>query len=62
MTSRPLASDWLAMSACVGCKRPFSYNPHRVPSVTVNGTREPICQQCVEKYNPIRTAKGQVKD
>ena len=47
-----------AMNACIGCKRPFSYNPHRVPSVTVNGTREPICPDCVARYNPIRAAKG----
>jgi len=48
----------LVMSACVGCKRVFSYHPHRVPSLTVNGTREPICQACVDRVNPKRIANG----
>jgi hypothetical protein len=46
------------MSACVGCLRPFHYNPHRVPSVLVNGVREPICRNCVEAANPRRVANG----
>jgi hypothetical protein len=48
----------LCMGYCVGCKQVFSFNPMRVPSVTVNGNREPICRDCVERYNPIRIAKG----
>ena len=48
----------LAMSPCIGCGRVFSYNPLRVPSLTVNGTREPICQNCVNHYNPIRRQGG----
>lgn len=47
-----------AISACCGCGRIFCYNPHRVPSCIVNGTREPICEACVRHYNPIRRAKG----
>lgn len=47
-----------AFSACFGCKRPFSYNPERVPSVVVDGVREPICQECVTRVNPLRLAKG----
>lgn len=48
----------MAMSACAGCKQPFSYNPHRVPSVRINGEREPICRSCVERANPQRIANG----
>lgn len=48
----------IAYSACFGCKKLFSYNPVRVPSITVNGTREPICQTCVEAANPMRIANG----
>ena len=48
----------LCHSACIGCNRIFSYNPMRVPSVTVNGSREPICRDCVERANPQRIAKG----
>jgi len=47
-----------AYSACYGCKRPFFYNPMRVPSVVVNGEREPICQTCVDRVNPQRIANG----
>lgn len=47
-----------ATSACVGCGRVFNYNPMRVPSVKVNGTREPICANCVARANPLRIANG----
>ena len=47
-----------AMSPCFGCKRIFSYNPMRVPSCTINGHREPICQDCVARVNPMRKANG----
>lgn len=43
---------------CVCCGLPFSFNPHRVPSVRVDGVREPICRVCVERANPLRVAKG----
>ena len=47
-----------AMSACFGCGRTFSFNPVRVPSITVDGTRRPICRDCVERVNPLRVANG----
>ena len=48
----------LATSHCLGCKRLFSYNPVRVPSLRVNGVREPICQSCIDRANPERIKKG----
>jgi hypothetical protein len=48
----------LAHGACFGCKRFFSFNPVRVPSIRVNGTREPICADCVEHANPRRASLG----
>jgi len=48
----------LAMSACFGCGRPFAYNPMRVPSITVDGDRKPVCLDCVERVNPMRAANG----
>lgn len=48
----------LMLGACVCCRRPFCFNPHRVPSERVNGVRQPICRNCVEEANPIRKAKG----
>lgn len=46
------------ISPCYGCKRVFHYNPMRVPSITINGSREPICQDCVTRVNPVRIANG----
>lgn len=48
----------MAMSACFGCKRIFSYNPVRVPSLIVHGSKEPVCQDCVDRANPRRIANG----
>jgi hypothetical protein len=48
----------LAMGSCYSCHKPFSFNPLRVPSLRVNGVREPICQECVDKVNPMRIANG----
>lgn len=45
-------------SPCANCGRLFGFNPHRVPSVRINGERRPICKPCIEEINPIREAKG----
>jgi hypothetical protein len=47
-----------ALAACYGCKRLFYFHPHRVPSVRVDGERQPICRACVERVNPRRIANG----
>ena len=47
-----------ALSACCGCGGLFTYNPLRVPSLVVKGTREPICRSCLERANPERVARG----
>jgi hypothetical protein len=50
---------YLLMSAeCVRCREIFSSNPLRVPSVVVNGVREPLCRRCVEWANVERKARG----
>jgi hypothetical protein len=46
------------VGACYGCKRPFSFNADKVPSIRINGEREPICQSCVDRVNPQRVANG----
>jgi hypothetical protein len=43
---------------CIGCRRVFSFNPVKVPSITHNGTRQPICADCVGRVNPMRKANG----
>lgn len=48
----------MAMGPCAGCHRVFSFNPTRVPSITLKGEREPICATCVERVNPERKKNG----
>jgi hypothetical protein len=43
---------------CFGCKRLFTFNADHVPSIPINGVREPICQTCVDEVNPGRVARG----
>lgn len=51
-------SAMFALGECVCCHQLFSFNPDLVPSVTINGAREPLCRACVERANPLRKAKG----
>jgi len=34
------------------------FHPNLVPSLRINGTREPICRTCIDVANPIREEKG----
>jgi len=44
---------------CINCGTPMTCNPVKVPSITVNGSREPLCEVCFNKWNVIhRTSKG----
>jgi hypothetical protein len=45
-------------SSCFGCGRVFGFNPVRVPSISIEGERKPICQACVDLANPRRIANG----
>ena len=48
----------IAMAPCVGCNALFGFNPDLVPSLIVNGVREPVCRGCVDRVNPIRIRNG----
>jgi hypothetical protein len=48
----------LAQGACIHCGLSFSFNPVKVPSVRLNGQREPLCEECVNWANPQRVARG----
>jgi hypothetical protein len=48
----------LCYGCCVNCHQPFSFNPERVPSVRVQGVREPVCRNCIEHANRIRKERG----
>jgi len=47
-----------AIGACYACKRVFSFNAERVPSIIVDGVREPICRCCVARANVKRKEIG----
>lgn len=53
-------SEFVAVMAhCIGCGRPFAFNPVRVPSMRVNGVREPICRECVTRINRNKVKRGE---
>ncbi len=43
---------------CCNCKNIFSFHPNKVPSIRINGIREPICKTCVDRSNVERKEKG----
>jgi len=47
------------MSPCLICDKVFGYNPHRVPSIRVNGERQPVCLPCIVQENRRRQLVGQ---
>jgi len=38
---------------CVACETQLTFNPDRVPSLRVNGVREPLCRGCHAEWNKI---------
>ncbi len=36
----------------------FRFNPYLVPSLMIDGIKEPICQDCINQANPRRIANG----
>lgn len=49
----------LAYGDCISCDTPMHFNPHYVPSIRVQGKKEPLCRGCFTQWNRIhRTAKG----
>lgn len=46
------------VGTCFGCKGPMTFNPNLVPSISINGVKEPICKTCVDKVNPVRIKNG----
>lgn len=48
----------LAFGNCWACQNTFAFDPDRVPSIVVDGKREPLCRHCVKRANKIRKAAG----
>jgi hypothetical protein len=51
----------LVFGTCYSCLKPFGFNPHRVPSVRIDGTREPFCRDCINEANDKRADLGLTK-
>jgi hypothetical protein len=47
-----------ATGDCCVCHRLCTFNPELVPSIRVNGEREPVCADCIASANPKRQAAG----
>lgn len=47
-----------ALGTCYCCHQPMTFNPVRVPVYTGDGTREPICFDCVTIINAQRKKLG----
>lgn len=44
---------------CAACNSFISYNPDKVPSITIKGKREAICKSCFHRWNEIhRKSQG----
>ena len=37
-------------SPCVNCQKIISFNPNKVPSLIIDGKREPLCKGCFYKW------------
>jgi len=47
-----------AMGHCYCCKAIFCFNPHKVPSISTETGKEPICLNCMMIVNAKREANG----
>lgn len=48
----------LCYGYCIVCRQLFAFNPTHVPSIIVNGEREPVCEPCVRYANKQRAELG----
>ena len=44
---------------CAGCQMAMTCNAERVPSITVEGTREPVCASCIRKMQARQREAGE---
>ena len=41
------------IGSCVACHAMITFNPNCVPSITVDGSREPLCHGCAVQWHAI---------
>jgi hypothetical protein len=48
----------MVVGTCCACNKPCSFNPHFVPSIPVEGIKQPVCQDCIINGNRERVKLG----
>lgn len=48
----------MMIGTCVACGCTFTFNPVRVPSITTEHGKEPVCLNCINLANPERIKRG----
>lgn len=48
----------VVVGTCCNCHGFMQFNPIRVPSVRIDGKREPVCKTCIEELNAKRKLVG----
>jgi len=43
----------IMFGCCCACGTMISFNPSKVPSLRINGKREPLCEGCANKWNAL---------
>lgn len=43
---------------CFACGILFSFNAEHVPSIRIDGERQPLCRDCVGRANHLRKGQG----
>lgn len=43
----------IMMGFCCACHIQIQFNPHKVPSLKIDGIRQPLCQGCAERWNEL---------
>jgi len=43
----------IIIATCIACKQTVHCNPKLVPSLRVNGQREPLCHSCATRWNQL---------
>ncbi len=51
----------MLFASCCNCGGTFTCNPDLVPSLKLNGKREPLCRPCAEKWEKIHHKSGTIK-
>ena len=51
----------MLMATCCNCTQPFMSNPELVPSLMIDGKREPLCRACAEEWERIHNKSGTIR-